>query len=795
MDERSLRVLEYPKILEQLAEFASSDYTKKQAEQIRPCSEFSEAKRLLAETDEAVRMLLKRGDSVSLGEKNILPAVGRAKMDGVLNLGELLSIADTLKVSRYLKNFIEADGEEERDFPILTELACGLFPNRILEEDIFSAILSPEEMADGASPKLFDIRRKMARLHDKIRQMLDDMIRSPRYQKYLQDSIVTMRSDRYVIPVKSESRGEVAGVVHDTSSSGATVFIEPIGVVNANNEIRGLMAEEEKEIERILSEFSVRVAECADMLISNFHTIAAVDLIFARARLALRHGATMPRLNEAGNINLKNARHPLLKRETAVANNVYLGADFTTLVITGPNTGGKTVTLKTIGLLSLMAASGMFIPAADGSDVAFFDSVFADIGDEQSIEQSLSTFSSHMVNIVHILSGITPSSLALFDELGAGTDPTEGAALAVSILEFVKSMGTRVAATTHYSELKLYALSTQGVENASCEFDVASLKPTYKLLIGIPGKSNAFAISQKLGLPEFIITRAKGIISEENVKFEDVITDLEANRLLVEREKERVEALRRDAENYKLQIEEQNNKLRENKAKYMDKARSDANRIVEQARSEANALIKELQALRTQTASEEFNKKLEESRSKLKKQEDKIARATNMPKPQRPAHAIPKNLLPGELVEVLSLGKTGSVLKKPDSKGDVFLQVGIMKITANIKDLKRVNEKNYEAERKGTPGSRAAHNFSPKAVKNEIDVRGMTVEEAIMDIDKFLDDASLSGLTEVSVIHGKGTGALRAGVQDYLRRNKHAKSFRLGRYGEGETGVTIVELR
>lgn len=794
MDERSLRVLEYPKILEQLAEFTSSDYTRKIAEQVRPSEGFEEAKRLLAETDEAVRMLLKRGDSVSLGEKNILPAVGRAKMDGVLNLGELLGIADVLKVSRYLKNFIEGDGEE-RGFPILTEMASGLFPNRILEEDIFSAILSPEEMADGASPKLYDVRRKMARLHDKIRQMLDDMIRSPRYQKYLQDSIVTMRSDRYVIPVKAESRGEVAGVVHDTSSSGATVFVEPIGVVNANNEIRALMVEEEKEIERILAEFSVRVAECADTLISNFHTIAAVDIIFARARLALRHGATMPQLNENGVVNLKNARHPLLKRETAVANHIYLGSNFTTLVITGPNTGGKTVTLKTIGLLSLMAASGMFIPASDGSDVAFFDSVFADIGDEQSIEQSLSTFSSHMVNIVHILSGITPSSLVLFDELGAGTDPTEGAALAVSILEFVKSMGTRVAATTHYSELKLYALSTQGVENASCEFDVASLKPTYKLLIGIPGKSNAFAISQKLGLPEFIISRAKGIISEENVKFEDVITDLEANRLLVEREKERVEALRRDAEAYKQQIEEQNNRLRENKTKYMEKARQDANRIVEQARSEANALIKELQALRAQTANEEFNKKLEESRSKLKKQEDKIARATNLPKPQRPAHTIPKNLMPGELVEVLSLGKTASVLKQPDSKGDVFLQVGIMKITANVKDLKRVSEKAYEAERKGTPGSRAAHNFSAKAVRNEIDVRGMTVEEAILDIDKFLDDAALAGLTEVSVIHGKGTGALRAGVQDYLRRNKHAKSFRLGRYGEGETGVTIVELR
>ena len=794
MDERSLRVLEYPKILEQLAEFASSEYTKKIAEQTRPCDQFEEARQLLMETDEAVRMLLKRGDSISLGEKNILPAVGRAKMDGVLNLGELLGIGDVLKISRYLKNFIEGDGEE-RDFPILMEMAEGLFPNRILEEDIFSAILSPEEMADGASPKLFDIRRKTARLHEKIRQMLDEMIRSPRYQKYLQDPIVTMRSDRYVIPVKAESRGEVPGVVHDTSSSGATVFVEPIGVVNANNEIRALMAEEEKEIERILTEFSVRVAEGAHTLISTFHTTAAVDLIFARARLALSHGATMPVLNQNGVINLKNARHPLLKRETAVTNNIYLGANFTTLVITGPNTGGKTVTLKTIGLLSLMAASGMFIPAADGSDVAFFDHVFADIGDEQSIEQSLSTFSSHMVNIVHILSGITPSSLVLFDELGAGTDPTEGAALAVSILEFVKSMGTRVAATTHYSELKLYALSTGGVENASCEFDVASLKPTYKLLIGIPGKSNAFAISQKLGLPEFIISRARGIISEENVKFEDVITDLEANRLLVEREKERVEALRRDAEAYKKQIDEQNNKLRENKAKYMDKARADANRIVEQARQEANALIKELQALRTQTASEEFNKKLEESRSKLKKQEERIARATNMPKPQRPAHTIPRNLKPGELVEVLSLGKTGSVLKQPDSKGDVFLQVGIMKITANIKDLKRVSEKAYEAERKGTPGNRAAHQFSAKAVKSEIDVRGMTVEEAILDIDKFLDDAALSGLTEVSIIHGKGTGALRAGVQDYLRRNKHAKSFRLGRYGEGETGVTIVELR
>jgi len=794
VDKKSLTVLEYDKILKKLSEFASSEQTKKSILSMVPEDDIDKAKLKLDETDEAVSLLLKKGDTISLGEANILPALNRVNIGGILNLGELLSVVDVLKVARKLKDFVLSNDEADDKFPILAALADTLTPLPSLENDVGAAILSPEELSDTASPKLYDIRRKMQRLQDKIQQMLNDMIRSPRYQKYLQDPIITMRSGRYVLPVKSESRAEVAGVVHDNSSSGATLFVEPIGVVNANNDIRDLLAEESKEIERILAEFSARIGEHLVEITDDFHGISKADFMFARARLALVQNATKPALNTDGVVDLKNARHPLIDAKVVVANDIYLGKDFTTLVITGPNTGGKTVTLKTIGLLALMAASGMFVPARDNSILPIFDNVFADIGDEQSIEQSLSTFSSHMLNIVHILENITPSSLVLFDELGAGTDPTEGAALAVSILEYVRSMGSRCAATTHYSEIKMYALSTDGVQNASCEFDVKSLRPTYQLLIGIPGKSNAFAISQRLGLPSFIIDRAKSIISDENVKFEDVITDLEESKLLAEREKQNAEAMRRQTENYKEEIRKQNQSLRENRTKIMEKARAEANRIVENAREETNAIIKELQAMKTHINDENFNKKVEEARGKIKKQEEKVVEKTGLP--ARPPHKIPKNLIPGEQVEILSMNQVGSVLQKPDKNGDLQLQVGIMKLRANVKDLKRVKDDTIDKNVKKIASSRTeGSDFRPKTIKNEIDVRGMMVDEATYVIDKFLDDASFSGLNEVCIIHGKGTGALRTGVQNYLRKQRNVKTFRLGVYGEGESGVTIVELR
>lgn len=794
MDQKSLHVLEYEKIISRLSDYAASKFTKEKIVAMQPESSLQNVQNKLDETDEAVSILLKQGDSVSTGEKNILSALKRVKVGGVLNLEELLSISDVLKVARKLKDYILSDRDAEYHYPILSEIAHNITSLISLENDIASAILSPDELADNASPQLYTIRRKTKRLQDKISQMLNDMIHSTRYQKYLQDSIITMRGGRYVIPVKSENRAEVAGVVHDSSSSGATLFVEPIGVVNANNDIRNLQAEEVKEIERILQEFSERVGEHTDELAADFYAVAKIDFIFARARLALKQNATKPVVNDKGIIDLKKARHPLIDQKQVVANDIYLGKEFSTLVITGPNTGGKTVTLKTIGLLSLMAASGLFIPAQDNSEMAIFDHVFADIGDEQSIEQSLSTFSSHMVNIVHILENITPSSLILFDELGAGTDPTEGAALAVAILEYVNSMGSRCAATTHYSELKLYALSTEGVQNASCEFDVQSLRPTYQLLIGIPGKSNAFAISKRLGLTEHIIERARSIISDENVRFEDVITDLEENKLRAEREKETVESLRRQTESYKEEIRKQNESLRENRAKIMERARIEANRIVEQARLESNAIIKELQGMQGQVKDKDFNKKVEEKRAKLREQEQDVKKKTASA--NRPPHKIPKNLLVGETVEVLSMGQTGSVLTKPDKNGDMQLQIGIMKVRANVKDLKRVKDDSVEKNVKKIVASRTVgSDFKPKNVKNEIDVRGMMVEEATYAIDKFLDDASFVGLTEVNIIHGKGTGALRTGVQTYLKRQRNVKSFRLGNYGEGDSGVTIVTLR
>ncbi len=794
MDKKSLHVLEYDKIIDKLAGYAASDFTKDAILHMQPDTSLSNIQMKLDETDEAVSLLLKQGDTVSTGERNILSALKRAEMGGVLNLEELLGVGDVLKVGRKLKEYVLAGRDAEFDYPALVAIAHNITTLVSLENDIGTAILSPDELADGASQTLFNIRRKMRHLQDKIGQMLNDMIHSTRYRKYLQDSIVTMRGGRYVIPVKSENRSEVAGVVHDSSSSGATLFIEPIGVVNANNDIRDLQAEEAKEIERILQEFSARVAEHAGELAADFHAIAQIDLIFARARLALKQNATKPVMNEKGIINLKKARHPLIDPAKVVANDIYLGDSFSTLVITGPNTGGKTVTLKTIGLLSLMAASGLFIPVQDNSQMAVFDQVFADIGDEQSIEQSLSTFSSHMVNIVHILENITPSSLVLFDELGAGTDPTEGAALAVAILEYVKQMTSRCAATTHYSELKLYALSTDGVQNASCEFDVQSLRPTYQLLIGIPGKSNAFAISKRLGLSDQVIARAKSIISDENVRFEDVITDLEENKLRAEREKETVESLRRQTESYKEEIRKQNEALRENRAKIMERARAEANRIVEQARQESNAIIKELQGMRGQAKDKDFNRRVEEKRAKLREQEQVVKKKTASA--NRPPHKIPKNLLVGETVEILSMGQVGSVVTKPDKNGDLQLQVGIMKIHANIKDLKRVKDDSVERNVKKIVASRTVgSDFRPKNVKNEIDVRGMMVEEATYAIDKFLDDAAFAGLHEVSIIHGKGTGALRTGVQNYLHRQRNVKSYRLGNYGEGDSGVTIVELK
>lgn len=623
------------------------------------------------------------------------------------------------------------------------------------------------------------------------------MVRSAHYKKFLQDPIVTMRSDRYVIPVKSEYRGEVNGIVHDTSSSGATLFIEPMSVVNSNNEIRDLHTKEQQEIERILAELSVLVSENSHTIFVDYKNVTNLDFIFCKGRLSLDMDANEPVLNDKGIIRYKKARHPLIDKDKVVANDIFLGGDYDTLVVTGPNTGGKTVTLKTIGLFSIMAASGLHIPVQENSEAAIFKKVFADIGDEQSIEQSLSTFSSHMVNIVNILENVDMDSLVLFDELGAGTDPTEGAALAIAILEFLRERKVTTVATTHYSELKLYALSEDGVENASCEFDVATLQPTYKLLIGVPGKSNAFAISRRLGLDERVINRANEILSDEDIKFEDVITDLEQNRARARQEADDASRMKRELKDLRRQLENERIKLKENKSRILEEARREAKILVMDAKEEANEIIRDLEKMRQKGISDgNLNKKTAAMRDKLKKKEDTIdAAMARAAKPKKTYVKPPKNLKPGTLVKIVDMNQEATVLKEPDKNGNVRVQAGIIKMDVHVTNLRIAEEnKSKELADKYVRNTRAFESKS-KNVSTEVDVRGQNLEEAWMNVEKFLDDCYLAGISPVSIIHGKGTGILRKGLQGYMKKHRYVKSFRNGRYGEGEDGVTIVELK
>ena len=623
------------------------------------------------------------------------------------------------------------------------------------------------------------------------------MVRSAHYKKFLQDPIVTMRSDRYVIPVKSEYRGEVNGIVHDTSASGATLFIEPMSVVNSNNEIRDLHTKEQQEIERILAELSALVAENSHTIFVDYKNVTDLDFIFCKGRLSLDMDANEPKLNDKGIIRYKKARHPLIDKDKVVANDIMLGGDYDTLVVTGPNTGGKTVTLKTIGLFSIMAAAGLHIPASETSEAAVFHNIFADIGDEQSIEQSLSTFSSHMVNIVKILESIDYNSLALFDELGAGTDPTEGAALAISILEFLRARKVTTVATTHYSELKLFALSTDGVENASCEFDVATLQPTYKLLIGVPGKSNAFAISRRLGLDERIIDRANDILSDEDIKFEDVITDLEQNRARARKEADDAARMKNELKDLRRQLENDRIKLKENKSRILEDARREAKILVMDAKEEANSIIRDLEKMRQQgISSDNLNKKTAAMRDKLNKKEDTIDKAmARAAKPKKTYVDPPKNLKPGTTVKIVDMNQEATVLKEPDKNGNVRVQAGIIKMDVHITNLRNVEEKKSKELADKYVRSTRAFESKSKNVSTEVDVRGQNLEEAWMNVEKFLDDCYLAGISPVSIIHGKGTGILRKGLQEYMRKHRYVKSYRNGRYGEGEDGVTIVELK
>lgn len=790
LNEKALRILEYDKIINMLCENTASGMGRDIAADLKPSSNINEVKELLQETTEAVNLLFKKGNIPIGGIQDIRVPLKKVKIGSVLEPEELLKIADTLRVARRIKAFMKEDRGEER-FPIIEYYIETLSSHKNVEERIDSVVISEEEISDNASPLLYDVRRKIKDRTASMREKLNHMISSAAYQKYLQDSIITMRGDRYVLPVKQEFRGNMPGIVHDQSASGATLFIEPMAIVEMNNEIRKLKLDEENEIERILRELTALVDEKYDSIKTNMEILATLDFIFAKAKFSLEFRCTEPKVNSRGILNIKKARHPLLKAEIVVPIDIYIGETFNTLVITGPNTGGKTVTLKTIGLLTLMAQSGLHIPADDYSEVAVFDEVFADIGDEQSIEQSLSTFSSHMTNIVSILQNLTPNSLVLFDELGAGTDPTEGAALAMSILELLHGRNIRTAATTHYSELKIYALTTDGICNASVEFDVATLRPTYRLLIGIPGKSNAFEISRKLGLPDEIIKRAKEFISQDDVKFEDLIKSLEDDKRKAEQERDAAVRLKFELEKAKGDIDNRLDKFESQKERIIREARREALEIVRKSKEEAEELIKELKDA-IQRENNEKAAMVEKARLKVRQQEDELENGIGESLFRKAGSEPLKDIKIGMPVKIVSLDQKGNVLSLPDEEGNLTVQAGIMKINVNINNLKAAKEEKERPER-----SRNTRVSSEKAiaVALQIDLRGQTLDEALMNVDKYLDDAYLGNLSQVTIIHGKGTGVLRAGIMQMLKNHSHVKSYRSGGFGEGGLGTTIVEIK
>ena len=782
MNERNLRVLEFPKIREMMAELAVTDMGRECCRELIPSSDPDEVRRRQAETEEASTVLAYVGSNPMAWFADVREYLKLAHVGSTLSPKALLAVGDALKASRVVRNALVTDRE---DTPLLTEMGSRLSTNRPLEEEIFNAILSEDEISDHASTELYNIRRQMRVLNDRVRDKLNGIIRSSTMQKYLMDAIITVRNGRYVVPVKSECRQFVPGIVHDQSGSGSTLFIEPMAVVEAGNELKQWTVKEHNEIERILADFSARIAPDAPLYASNLEILAKVDMIFARAALGRSMHAVPPKLNTEGRINLMRARHPLIDPAKVVPSNLWMGGDFTTLVVTGPNTGGKTVTLKTVGLLSLMAQSGMQIPAAFGSELAIFDEVFADIGDEQSIEQSLSTFSSHMTNIVRILESVTERSLVLFDELGAGTDPTEGAALAMSILDHLLKRHVTTLATTHYSELKAFALSTKGVENASVEFDVETLRPTYRLSIGVPGKSNAFEISRKLGLPEFLIKDASDRLSHDQVRFEDVIANAEYHRQIAEKERALAEQAHRETQKLRDEAEKLQKELASRRESELKKAKEEARQVLKRAQRESEQLISELKKHRSGDLKEH---ELHAMRAKLQDSIDANSEKIAAAKPE--TEEIPKDLKPGDTVLLLDLNAIATVLTAPDNRGECTVQAGALKLKSNIQKMRRAKP---EKEKKPKSGTKLSVAIRP--VETECDVRGENLEEALMSVESFLDGAILNRLHEVSIIHGKGTGTLRAGIHKHLRSNPAVKEFRLGRYGEGEDGVTIVTLK
>lgn len=780
---KTLATLEYDLLKQRLLELSSCEVAKSYINDMQPIDNTDEIERLLTETEDAVNFIIKRGAPPLAGVKDIRGAIRRAASGGSLSFAELLNISGLLRAARRIINYassVESSGEDT-----ISVYISELIENRQFEEKINRCIVSEEEMADEASRELYNIRRQIASMQNNIKEKLNDFIKSSKYSKSIQDAVVTMRGDRYCIPVKTEYRGEINGIVHDTSSSGQTLFIEPAYVVEANNKIRELKVKETKEIARIVAELSEEAGQHESVILLDLKIISYLDFTFAKARLALDQKAIKPIINTTGKIALINARHPFIHKDKVVPINVFLN-EKESMLITGPNTGGKTVALKTVGLLTVMMQSGLLIPAKDKSELCVYTGIYADIGDEQSISQSLSTFSAHMKNIVSILENCDDRSLILLDELGAGTDPTEGAALAMSILECMHQMGASVFATTHYSELKVFASTTQGFVNASCEFDTETLRPTYRLLIGVPGKSNAFAISEKLGLDSLIIGRAKEFLTNEDLRFEDMLKGIEDSRKRIDIEREETERLRNESSRIKEEISRERDKFIQEKNELINKTKEEARVIINKARIASDKLLTEIRKAsnvkEAEKAAQDFRKFSDETDEELYKSYQK--RADNS-KP-------PKTVKEGETVKIVSLNNKAIVLKAPDKDGQVYVQAGIMKMYVNISDLR--TETDNTASNKKTLDSSS---FISKAatIKSEIDLRGMTVDEAVIVIDRQIHDGYIAKQQQFSIIHGKGTGALRAGIHDYLRTCKQVKSFRLGTFGEGDAGVTIVTLR
>lgn len=785
--EKSKRVLELDKIINRLQSHAVSEIAKEHIRNMEISLDIAEIEKMQKETSESVNLIVKKGEPPLFGIRSMDDYMKRVSIGGSLSPGGLLNVSDFLRVSRYLKRYISSEEDYMVNFPTISSLIENLSVYKNIEDKINEAIISEEEISDNASTKLATIRRNIQKKKESVRGKLNQIVFSDK--DLLQDSIVTIREGRYVVPVKQENKSRVKGLVHDVSSSGQTVYIEPIAVVNLNNELRELAAEEREEIERILLELSGMVSEIAYEISANEMILKEIDFIFAKGKLSLEQEANSPKLNNKGYTNLKEARHPLLNKDNIVPINVYIGDSFTSLIITGPNTGGKTVTLKTLGLLTLMAQLGLHIPAKESSEIGIVKNVFADIGDEQSIEQSLSTFSSHMVNIVEILKYADKDSLVLFDELGAGTDPTEGAALARSIMDYMLEREIRTVSTTHYNQLKVYALTVEGVQNASMEFNVDTLSPTYKLLIGVPGKSNAFEISKRLGMSDDIIQYARELISEDNIEFENVLKSIEEDRTRIEANKDETEKYKRDLETKNRELEKEIEKVKSQKDKVIRDAKNEAKRILNLAKDDVSLVLDEIHQLKDELSTEQA-RRLQQAQDVLRENLDDVTFSNDQIRIEKAKNPV-KKLKVGDSVRVSSLNAEGTVIELEDSSNNVLVQVGMMKMKLPKESLVKSTASEEKIKRK----TKTIIERKAKSITSEIDVRGMVFDDAKIEVDKYIDDAYLSGLKSVRIIHGKGSGVLRIKLKEDLRYNPHVKSTKDAAYNEGGSGVSIVELK